>query len=44
LLADDVGAFYNNGYYRTLTQTVNTELESIIAHWFSANKLSLNVE
>jgi len=43
LFADDTNAFYSHSCYRTLFQTVNGELEAI-ANWFSANRLSLNLE
>src|ERR1043165_4473680 len=43
LFADDTNVFYSHKSYHTLVQTINNELISI-AEWFSANRLSLNLE
>jgi hypothetical protein len=43
LFADDTNAFYSHTSYLTLTKIVNAELQ-LVAEWFAANKLSLNLE
>jgi exonuclease III len=43
LFADDTNVFYSHKSYQTLIQTVNNELV-FIAEWFSANRLSLNLD
>ena len=43
LFADDTNAFYSHTSYLTLTKIVNAELQ-LVAEWFTANKLSLNLE
>jgi len=43
LFADDTNLFYHNKSIQLLEQTVNTELDSL-SDWFTANKLSLNID
>ena len=41
LYADDTNAFYSTSCIKTLSKTMQTELEKAVK-WFSANKLSIN--
>ena len=43
LFADDTNVFYSHNCINTLFQIVNVEL-NLIAEWFQANRLSLNLE
>src|SRR5688572_25487854 len=43
LFADDTNVFYSHSCINTLFQIVNVELV-LVAEWFRANRLSLNLE
>src|SRR5688572_25072674 len=43
LFADDTNVFYSHSSLQTLTQVINTEL-TLVADWFSANRLTLNLD
>jgi len=43
LFADDTNVFFSHSSLQTLTQVVNTEL-TLVADWFSANRLTLNLD